>query len=102
MAELENNTYLTITKNGMRLGNKNVTKYQGKEINCKTTIEMFFEDIQRRKSQNISEVHVLSSETPGEYAKPGDPSGKTGPYVWCRIKYKDGKNLNGFFVLNMM
>jgi hypothetical protein len=44
----------------------------------------------QRDYPNITQVHVLSSKTPGTEYKFGTPSGKPGPYAWCRVKYNCG------------
>ena len=45
----------------------------------------------QEQNPNITELHVLSSETSGGYAMVGNPSPEHGRYAWCRVKNNDGK-----------
>ena len=90
MANISKFQYITINANGISVGGKPATTYRGEEILLLNDVRKNFADIQRL-NETVAELHVLSSETSGEYAEPGNPSGKHGPNAWCRVKFNDGK-----------
>ncbi len=61
-------------------------------------VREYFADIQRL-NKNVAELHVLSSETFGEFAKVGNPSGNHGLTAWCRAKFENG-NLGAWVCLD--
>lgn len=89
MADIPNNKYTTINEGRISVGGKSATTYRGEQIKSLNYVREYFADIQEL-NKNVVELHVISSETRGKYAKPGNPSEKTGPSVWCRIKLKNG------------
>ena len=90
MADISNTEYITVNANGIFVGGKPATTYRGEEINLPDSVHRDFAHIQTL-NKNVAELHALSSETRGERAKPGNPSGKHGPNTWCRVKFKNGK-----------
>lgn len=94
MTEIENTKYITVKRdtNGeieIFVGDKPATHYYGKEIYWPKTVIKNFAWMQKQNS-DIEEFHIISSKTPGEYAKSGNPSEEPGRYAWCRIKLKNG------------
>ena len=89
MTDIPNTEYITINKDGIFVGGKPATTYRGEPIRYSNGVRESFADIQRL-NKNVAELHVLSSETFGEYAKVGNPSGKHGPNAWCRVKFENG------------
>jgi len=89
MADISNTEYITVNANGIFVGGKPAETYRGEEINLPDSVHRDFAHIQTL-NKNVAELHVLSSETRGERAKPGNPSGKHGPNTWCRVKFENG------------
>lgn len=83
------NDYITIVPDGTLVGGKPALHYHNEIIKWKDDIRMHMDRIQR-DYPFITQVHVLSSETQGTEYKLGTPSGKPGPYAWCRVKYNCG------------
>ena len=96
MADIVPNTeYITINKGGVFVGwrlvvLKPATTYRGVNICEIDNVKATFAWIQEH-NKNITELHVLSSKTWGEFAKVGNPSREHGGNAWCRVKYNDGK-----------
>ena len=97
MTDIPNTEYITINKDGIFVGGKPATTYRGETIHYSNVRESFA-DIQLNK--NVAELHVLSSETHGKCAEPGNPSGKHGPNTWCRVKFENG-NLGAWVFYGM-
>ncbi len=89
MTDIPNTEYITVNKDGIFVGGKPATTYRGEEIRYSNVVRKSFADIQRL-NKNVAELHVSSSETFGEYAEPGNPSGIHGRNAWCRVKFNDG------------
>lgn len=89
MADIPNTEYITVKANGIFVGGKPATTYRGKTICYSNDVRESFADIQIL-NETVAELHVLSSETRGEYAEPGNPSGKHGLNAWCRVKFENG------------
>lgn len=94
MANIPNTEYITVKRDengqvGIFVGGKPATHYRGETIRYSNAVRESFADIQRL-NKNVAELHVLSSETRGEYVEPGNPSGKHGPNTWCRVKFENG------------
>ena len=95
MANIPNTAYITVKRGdddqvGIFVGGKPTTTYRGVEIyGTSFVIEDAFARIQKY-DPNVTELHVLSSETLGEYAMVGNPSPEHGRYAWCRVKMKGG------------
>jgi len=98
MADIKNTEYITINKDGVFVGGKPATTYCGEKIRFSNGVRESFADIQRL-NKNVAELHVLSSETFGEYAKVGNPSGNHGRTAWCRVKFENG-NLGAWVCLD--
>ena len=90
MANIPNTEYITVNANGIFVGGKPATTYRGEKILFPDDVLKYFADIQKL-NKNVAELHVLSSETSGEYAKVGNPSGNHGRNEWCRVKFNDGR-----------
>ena len=95
MANIPNTEYITVKRdeNGavdVFVGGKPATHYRGVEIYDINYVKNIFAWIQEQ-NPNITELHVLSSRTLGEYARVGNPSPEHGRYAWCRVKNNDGK-----------
>ncbi len=97
MTDIPNTEYITINKDGIFVGGKPATTYCGEKILFSNGVREAFADIQRL-NKNVAELHVLSSETFGEYAKVGNPSGNHGRTAWCRVKFENG-NLGAWVCL---
>lgn len=98
MTDIPNTEYITINKDGIFVGGKPTTKYRGETIRYSNVMRVSFADIQRL-NKNVAELHVLSSETFGEYTKVGNPSGNHGRTAWCRVKFENG-NLGAWVFLD--
>ena len=85
MIDIPNTQYITINKDGIFVGGKPATKYRGQSILWLKDMPKYFAEIQKL-NKDVAELHVLSSET----AVVGNPSGKRGPYAWCRVVFNDG------------
>lgn len=94
MTDIPNTEYITINKDGIFVGGKPATRYCGQQIvwddDDRDAQTYFFAYVQGQ-NKNVAELHVLSSETYGKYAKPGNPSQKPGRNAWCRVKFNDGR-----------
>lgn len=90
MANIPNTEYITVNANGIFVGGKPAETYRGEHILFPGDVLKYFADIQKL-NKNVAELHVLSSETSGEYAKVGNPSGNHGRNAWCRVKFNDGR-----------
>lgn len=77
----------------MFVGGKPATHYRGEKIcwdDDDSDVRAYFSAYIQGHNHNIAELHVLTSETCGKYAEPGNPSPKHGPNAWCRVKFDDG------------
>jgi len=85
---MTNQDYVTITVNGVFLGDKLTTSYRGKEFesNIVKDAMISFEILRNVFKYNIEEIHCLASETPGTHNTVGNPSEKPGRYIWGRAK----------------
>lgn len=90
MTDIPNTEYITINKDGIFVGGKPATTYRGKHIYYLVAVRDYFSGVQRL-NKNVAELHVLSSETSGKYAKVGNPLGNHGPNIWCRVLLSDGR-----------
>jgi len=97
MLDIPNTEYITISKAGVFVGGKTATKYRGQKISWIQYFEEHF-DVILKINPNIAELHVLSSETPGEEAEVGNPTAKHGENAWCRVKFNSGRILSWVFV----
>ena len=95
MANIPNTGYITVKRGddaqvGIFVGGKPATHYRGVIIYDKSYVKDIFAWIQEQ-NPNITELHVLSSETSGRYGMVGNPSPERGRYAWCRVKNNDGR-----------
>ena len=95
MANIPDTKYITVKRNkngavGVFVGGKPATTYRGVKIYGINYLKDAFVWMQEQ-NPNITELHVLSSETSGGYAMVGNPSSEHGRYAWCRVKNNDGK-----------
>lgn len=97
MEKITNKDYITVNTNGIFVGGKPATEYRGETLMPVYHIKEYFLYVQQQKT-NISSVHIMLSETAGNYSKTGNPSSKHGIYAWCRVKYKDRTMGNWVFV----
>jgi hypothetical protein len=93
MADIPNTEYITVKRdeNGavdVFVGGKPAIKYRGVRIYDINYVKDTFIWIQEQ-NPNITELHVLSSETSAMVGN--NPSPEHGRYAWCRVKYKDGQ-----------
>ena len=89
MIDIPNTEYITINKDGVFVGGEPATTYRGVKIYNINYVKNTFAVIQER-NPNITELHVLSSETSGGYGMVGNPSPEHGSNAWCRVKMKGG------------
>ena len=90
MTDIPNTEYITINKDGVFVGGKPATIYRGENIKFIHDIKANFVAMQKQNPE-VQELYAGAFETKGEYAKPGIPSGKFGPYAWYRAKLSDGR-----------
>lgn len=85
---MTNQDYVTINVNGIFLGDKLTTSYRGKEFESNVVKDAMtgFEILRNVFKYDIEELHCLASETPGTHDTVGNPSEKTGQYIWGRAK----------------
>ena len=95
MPRISNKDYITIKKRNIFgkvdifVGGKPATTYRGEEIEDPELVKEWFKSAQKQYPK-IRELHVMTSETPSEYATPGKPVATDGESAWCRIKYPLG------------
>ena len=89
MANIPDTAYMTINERGIFVGGKPAWFYRGQEIFGARYAMRVFADMQQ-KNKDVVEWHVISSETPGEVAKPGDPSLYPGRFAWMRVVLQRG------------
>lgn len=95
MVDIPNTEYITVKRDkngqvGIFVGGKPATTYRGEKIYNADKVKKYFAWMQEQ-NPNITEIHIGAFETPGEYAKPGNPDGIFGPNGWCRVKFENGK-----------
>ena len=93
--DIPNTEYITVNVNGIFVGGKPATTYRGVRILDMDSVKNTFAWIQEQNS-NITELHVLSSNASGKFARVGRPSPEyyLNDYIstaWCRVKNKDGQ-----------
>ncbi len=85
---MTNNDYVTITREGIFVGDKPATVYHGQTIIKQRQIQQVFS---MPGLDDITALHVLQSDTAGQVFHPGDPEpSTTGPYIWIRVDTKYG------------
>ncbi len=72
----------------MLVGDKPATTYHGEKIWNIECVKEIFAWMQEQNPE-IEEFHIGAFATEGKYAKAGNPSGKFGPYAWCRVMKKN-------------
>lgn len=101
MTDIANNEYVTINKQGIFVGGKPTEIYRDIEIQSPGYTMTLFHRIQPL-CPTIQEIHISSSKTPGEFAKPGNPSPVSGEHAWCRAKFTDNKLGNWIFCATLI
>ncbi|MBO4626200.1 MAG: hypothetical protein J5679_02935 [Alphaproteobacteria bacterium] len=89
MKDIPNTEYITINQDGIFIGGKPTKHYRGQELRAPEHIVERFKFLQS-KYQNIKEVHMMTSESIGEYCATGNPTAKHGSYLWGNIEFVDG------------
>lgn len=92
--DITDDEYITIKKDGVFVGGKTNTQYNGQNIfNNGDTLENFVSCDALMESEHgvgIDEIHCLQSST--ELDKDCEPVvDSNGVYSWCRFKFTDGK-----------
>ena len=86
-----NKDYIEITANSVTVGGVPATTYRGEQIWCVEALPRVFQDIQKIVQREYGaapiEMRVMSSETNGEYIKPGNPSPKHGSNGWVSFVF---------------
>ena len=93
MTNIPDTEYITVKRDekgdvGVFVGGKPATTYRGEKIDYIEYIKEVFAWMQEQ-NPDITEFHIMSSETNGEHAKSGEPSSKTGNNSWCRVVTRD-------------
>ena len=95
--KITNKDYIEITADGadgVAVGGKSTTTYRGKKIwwlkNLSNEFEKIQQIVQREYGAAPIAMRVMSSETNGEYAKPGNPSPKHGKNAWVSFVFANG------------
>lgn len=81
--------YITISKYGVFVGGNPAKTYRGSKIQFMDRAQRYFAAIQKQNPE-VQELHVGVFITPGEEAKPGNPSSSVGKHVWGRVKLSGG------------
>lgn len=95
MPRISNKDYITIKKRNLFgkvdifVGGKPATTYRDQEIEDPELVKEWFKSAQQQ-CPKIRELHVMTSQSPSEYAEPGSPVATDGESAWCRIKYPLG------------
>ena len=92
--KITNKDYIEITANSVTVGGVPATTYRGQEIWCVEDLPNDFKEIQQIVQREYGAapiaMRVMSSETNGEYAKPGNPSPKHGKNAWVSFVFANG------------
>lgn len=93
--DIPNTEYITITRDGVFIGDQPATQYLGQDIYNLDKLPMLLAQgsvvMEFEHNIGIKELHVLASETKGEYAEVGTPSAMHGGSAWCRMVFNDGR-----------
>ena len=85
---ISNNDYVTISRDGIFVGDKPATVYHKQTIAKPEQIKQIWN---MPGLEDINELHVLQSDTSGQVFHPGNPeSSATGHYIWIRANTKYG------------
>ena len=101
MPNIAKTQYVTVNNQGIFVGGKPTEFYRDIDIQAPDYTMTLFHRIQPLYP-TVQEIHVLSSETPGEFAKPGNPSAVPGKNAWCRAKFTDNKLGNWIFYTSLI
>ena len=86
--KITNKDYIAINRNGVFVGGKKATRYQGQPIAQLDRVENVFHIADAQGSiemGSILEIRVMLSNTRGEVFKPGNPvPANNGSYVWLQ------------------
>ena len=86
---MKNTDYITISKYGVFVGGNPAKTYRESKIQFMDRAQRYFAAIQKQNPE-VQELHVGVFITPGEEAKPGNPSSSVGKHVWGRVKLSGG------------
>lgn len=91
MTDIPNTEYITVNKDGVFVGSKPATTFNGRKICHLDCLKADFAETQKQNSE-IQELHVGAFLTKGTFfAESGKPSGTLGASAWCRVKLYDGR-----------
>ena len=98
---ITNKDYITITDKTVMVGGKPTTAYRGRGIWWLKNLSNDFKKIQRIIQREYGAapiaMRVMSSETNGEYASPGNPSPKHGKNAWVSFVFANGVETDWVF-----
>lgn len=101
ISTITNQDYITITADGITVGGKPAKKYCGEKLWNRKNLPGIFQDIQQIVKREYGaapiEIRVMSSETGGEYAKPGNPSPEHGKNAWFQLVFANGVETSWVF-----
>lgn len=92
-----NKEYITVNQNGYFIDGQPTNYYRSELIRVPQTEYTSFVFTKFLHKRNIQEIHALTSETNGICLNTGNPSGKHGANIWCRVKLIDGTIGNWIF-----
>ena len=92
-----NKGYITITSNGYFIDGQPTNYYRSELIRVPEKEYTSFVFTKFLHKQGIQEIHALTSKTNGTCLNAGNPSGKHGRNIWCRVKMIDGTIGNWIF-----
>ena len=92
MATIPNTEYITVKRDragkiDIFVGGKPTTIYHGCQMENPEHLKNRFEDMQKLNPE-VEEYHIGAFDSFGKFTQAGNPSGKIGQYVWCRVKLK--------------
>ena len=89
MGTVSDTEYVRATKDGFFIEGQPTKTYRGVLIHTPPEDYVPYILTKYLQQRGIQEIHCLTSETCGTKYKPGNPSGKHGANIWCRIKMID-------------
>ena len=89
MSKITDKEYITINRDGVFVGGKKATKYNGRPI--ARVKELNFVFFMTAGLEKIKEIHVLQSSTEGKVFEAGNPEpSKTGGHIWIQAVTEAG------------
>ena len=99
--KITNKDYIEITANSVTVGGVYAKTYRGQKILQLRDLSNDFKKIQQIVQREYGAVpiamRVMSSETNGEYARPGNPSPKHGKNAWVSFVFANGVETDWVF-----